>query len=179
MPGRPDTKLVNQIVDHARPRSIAPSWFSLSDVVHGAFKLLESPLSDKHLVVSCQLSSNLPPVHADPDQIKQVLLNVIQNAIEASRDGGAITVTASEQARGLEAGVGIAVMDQGRGISPEDLSHVFEPFFTLGKQRGTGLGLAICRNIIELHGGDIALASEQGKGTTVSIWLPLRQSGSG
>ncbi|MGD9729692.1 MAG: ATP-binding protein [Nitrospiraceae bacterium] len=172
-------RIVNQIVDHARPRSIAPSWFSLSDVVHGAFKLLESPLSDKHLVVSCQLSSNLPPVHADPDQIKQVLLNVIQNAIEASRDGGAITVTASEQARGLEAGVGIAVMDQGRGISPEDLSHVFEPFFTLGKQRGTGLGLAICRNIIELHGGDIALASEQGKGTTVSIWLPLRQSGSG
>jgi signal transduction histidine kinase len=70
-------------------------------------------------------------------------------------------------------------MDQGRGISPEDLSHVFEPFFTLGKRRGTGLGLAICRNIIELHGGDIALASEQGKGTTVSIWLPLRQSGSG
>lgn len=172
-------RIVNQIVDHARPRSIAPSWFSLSDVVHGALKLLESTLSEKHLVISCQLSSNLPPIHADPDQIKQVLLNVFQNAIEASRDGGAITVTASEQARGAEAGIGIAVMDQGRGISPEDLSHVFEPFFTLGKRRGTGLGLAICRNIIELHGGDIALASEQGTGTTVSIWLPLRQSGSG
>ncbi|WP_447603391.1 ATP-binding protein [Nitrospira sp. Nam80] len=172
-------RIVNQIVDHARPRAIAPSWFSMSDVVHGAFKLLETTLTEKHLVVSCQLSSNLPPIHADPDQIKQVLLNVFQNAIEASREGGAITVTASEQARGSEAGVGIAVMDQGRGISHEDLSHVFEPFFTLGKRRGTGLGLAICRNIIELHGGDIALASEQGKGTTVSIWLPLRQSGSG
>ena len=171
-------RIVNQIVDHARPRSIAASWFSLSDVVHGAFKLLETMLSEKRLVTSCQLSSGLPPLHADPDQIKQVLLNVFQNAIEASPDGGAITVTASEQRRGVEAGVAIAVMDHGRGISPEDLSHVFEPFFTLGKRRGTGLGLAICRNIIELHGGDIAVASEPGKGTTVSIWLPLRQSAS-
>jgi signal transduction histidine kinase len=58
------------------------------------------------------------------------------------------------------------------------LPHVFEPFFTLGKRRGTGLGLAICRNIIELHAGDITVGSEQGKGATVSIWLPLRQPGS-
>lgn len=172
-------RIVNQIVDHARPRSIAPSWFSLSDVVHEAFKLLETTLTEKRLAISCQLPSGLPPLHADPDQIKQVLLNVIQNAIEASHDGGAITVTASEQTRGTEVGVAIDVIDQGRGIAPEDLPHVFEPFFTLGKRRGTGLGLAICRNIIELHAGDITVASEQGKGATVSIWLPLRQSGSG
>jgi signal transduction histidine kinase len=172
-------RIVNQIVDHARPRSIAPSWFSLSDVVHGALKLLESTLTEKALTVSCQLPSGLPPIHADPDQIKQVFLNVIQNAVEASREGGTITVSAFEQTRGTEAGIAINVIDEGRGISPEDLSRVFEPFFTLGKRRGTGLGLAICRNIIELHAGDITVASEPGKGATVGIWLPLRQSGSG
>lgn len=172
-------RIVNQIVDHARPRSIAPSWFSLSDVVHAAFKLLETTLTEKALTMSCQLPSGLPPIHADPDQIKQVFLNVIQNAIEASHHGGTITVTAFEQTRGTEPGIAINVIDEGRGISPEDLSRVFEPFFTLGKRRGTGLGLAICRNIIELHAGDITVASEPGKGATVGIWLPLRQSGSG
>jgi PAS domain S-box-containing protein len=172
-------RIVNQIVDHARPRSIAPSWFSLSDMVHGVFKLLETTLSEKALAMSCQLPSGLPPIHADPDQIKQVFLNIIQNAIEASHEGGTITVTAFEQTRGTEPGIAVNVIDEGRGISPEDLSRVFEPFFTLGKRRGTGLGLAICRNIIELHAGDITVASEPGKGATVGIWLPLRQSGSG
>jgi PAS domain S-box-containing protein len=172
-------RIVNQIVDHARPRSIAPSWFSLSDAVHDAFKLLETTVTEKRLTMASQIPAGLPPIQADPDQIKQVLLNVMQNAIEASRDGGSVTVTAVEQMRGTVPGMAIEVIDEGRGISSEDLPHVFEPFFTLGKRRGTGLGLAICRNIIELHAGDITVASEPGKGTTVAIWLPVRQSGSG
>ena len=66
-------------------------------------------------------------------------------------------------------------MDQGGGISPAHLPHVFEPFFTSGKPRGTGLGLAICRNILDAHGGDITLESNVGSGTTVRVWCPLRQ----
>ena len=172
-------RIVNQIVDHARPRSIAPSWLSLSDVVHAAVKLMEPTLGEKRLSIVSQLPPELPPLHADLDQIKQVLLNVFQNAIEASREGGTIRIIASEQERAGEAGLMIEIIDDGRGILPEDLPHVFEPFFTLGKRRGTGLGLAICRNIIELHAGDITLASEPGRGTTVRIWLPLRQVGAG
>ncbi|MET0514640.1 MAG: ATP-binding protein, partial [Nitrospiraceae bacterium] len=91
------------------------------------------------------------------------------------QDKGTIGILASELARGNEAGIGMTVTDQGCGISADDLLHVFEPFFTLGKRRGTGLGLAICRNIIESHAGDISVTSELGKGTSVNIWLPLRQ----
>ncbi len=169
-------RIVNQIVDYARPRSLAPAWFSFSDVVHEGLKLLETVFEDKHLVVTCRLSSDLPPLQADRDQVKQVFLNVVQNAIEASQDKGTISLLATELARGNEAGIGIRVTDQGCGISADDLSHVFEPFFTLGKRRGTGLGLAICRNIIESHAGDISVTSELGKGTSVNIWLPLRQA---
>jgi PAS domain S-box-containing protein len=168
-------RIVNQIVGYARPRSLAPAWFSLSDVVHEALKLLETVFEDKHLVVTCRLSSGLSPLQADRDQVKQVFLNVVQNAIEASRDQGTISILATEVARGSEAGIAVRVTDQGCGISAEDLFHVFEPFFTLGKRRGTGLGLAICRNIIESHAGDISVTSEPGKGTSVNIWLPLRQ----
>ncbi|HZN45284.1 MAG TPA: ATP-binding protein [Nitrospiraceae bacterium] len=168
-------RIVNQIVDYARPRSLALAWFSLSDVVHEGLKLLETVLEEKHLVVTCRLSSGLPPLQADRDQVKQVFLNVVQNAIEASQDKGTISILATELGRGNEAGIGIRVTDQGCGISADDLFHVFEPFFTLGKRRGTGLGLAICRNIIESHAGDISVTSELGKGTSVNIWLPLRQ----
>jgi signal transduction histidine kinase len=68
----------------------------------------------------------------------------------------------------------LEVADTGSGIDAKDLPHVFQPFFTTGKQRGTGLGLAICRNIVEAHSGDIAIASEPGSGTTARLWLPLQ-----
>jgi signal transduction histidine kinase len=125
--------------------------------------------------VRSSLPPTLPPFQADRDQIKQVLINLVQNAIEASEEGGALTLTAFELARGQETGVAIHVMDTGTGVAPEALPHVFEPFFTSGKHRGTGLGLAICRNIVDAHGGDIQLTSQPGKGTTVRVWLPLRQ----
>ena len=72
-------------------------------------------------------------------------------------------------------GIMIQVRDAGKGISPEVLSRVFEPFFTSGKRNGTGLGMAICKNIIERHRGEIHLTSAVGEGTIVSIWLPLSQ----
>jgi PAS domain S-box-containing protein len=168
-------RIVNQIIEYARPRELAPMLFSFSDLVHEVLKLLDATFSNKALNVTCALPSTLPQVHADRDQIKQVLLNVFQNAIEASREGGALSVTACPFARNLDPGIVISVKDQGPGIPPEDLPHVFEPFFTRGKHRGTGLGLAICRNIIDAHGGDIQLTSDVGKGTTARLWLPLRQ----
>ena len=84
-------------------------------------------------------------------------------------------MTAFELPRGQNAGIVIKVTDHGVGIPDDALAHVFEPFFTRGKRHGTGSGLAICRNIIESHGGDIQITSEVGKGTSVRIWLPLRQ----
>ncbi|HJU06488.1 MAG TPA: ATP-binding protein, partial [Nitrospiraceae bacterium] len=168
-------RIVNQIIDYARPRSFAPVLFALNDVIQEVLKLLDAPLSAKQIHVTCALHPTLSPLQADRDQIKQVLLNVFQNAGEAMGRGGTLSVTAFETRRDQEPGVTLTVTDSGAGIAPQDLPHVFEPFFTTGKHHGTGLGLAICRNIIDAHYGDIHVASQPGLGTTVRIWLPLRQ----
>jgi PAS domain S-box-containing protein len=168
-------RIVNQIVDYARPRELAPELCPLNDLLDEVIKLLDSTLTAKRLTVARSLPPTLTRLQADRDQIKQVFLNVFQNAIDASHDGTAIDVTAFELPRGQQAGIVVRITDHGVGIPGDALAHVFEPFFTRGKKHGTGLGLAICRNIIESHGGDIQITSEVGKGTSVSIWLPLRQ----
>lgn len=112
--------------------------------------------------------------YADRDQIKQVLLNLCQNSVDAMPSGGDLGISAGQAARAGHAGIYIEVSDTGSGISPKHLAQVFQPFFTTGKQHGTGLGLAICRNIAEAHAGDISLTSEPGSGTRARLWLPLR-----
>jgi len=169
-------RIVNQIVEYARPRELAPVLFDLSGLIAEVVKTLDVPLQAKHLAIQTSLSPTAAHVHADRDQLKQVLLNVIHNAIDASpADGAAIDVTAFELSSSERPGIVVLVKDAGVGISSEVLPHVFEPFYTTGKRHGTGLGLAICRNIVVSHGGDIHMTSEVGKGTTVRIWLPLTQ----
>ncbi|HSA62471.1 MAG TPA: ATP-binding protein [Nitrospiraceae bacterium] len=169
-------RIVNQIVEYARPRDLAPVRFDLSDLIDEVVKLLSVPLQSKHLSVRSSVSAAVSQLHADRDQIKQVLLNVLHNAIDASRtDGPAIEITADELSRNERPGVGLTITDSGVGISAAALAHVFQPFFTTGKSHGTGLGLAICRNLVEGHGGDIHMASEVGRGTVVKISLPMTQ----
>lgn len=168
-------RIVNQIIDYARPRELAPVVFNLIDVVQEVLKLLDASIVGKDIVVKRTLHPMLPPLQADRDQIKQVLLNVVQNGIEAMGKPGHLSIAASESPRGEEQGLVVTITDTGTGIPPQDLPHVFQPFFTTGKYKGTGLGLAICRNIIEAHAGDIQLTSQPEHGTTVRIWLPLRQ----
>ncbi len=167
-------RIVNQIIDYARPRVLAPVLFALNDVIQEALKLLDAAIAGKKIQVTCALHPTLSQLQADRDQVKQVLLNVFQNAVEAMGEGGALTITAFETRRDQDPGMALSVTDNGTGIAPHDLTRVFEPFFTIGKRRGTGLGLAICRNIIDAHYGDIQLASQPGLRTTVRIWLPLR-----
>jgi signal transduction histidine kinase len=107
----------------------------------------------------------------DAGQIKQVLLNLIQNALQAMPDGGALKVSTHR----MNGAVEVVVEDTGVGISPEDLNHIFSPFFTT-KTSGTGLGLAISRKIISDHAGDIAVTSQPGVGTTVTVRLPLKRN---
>jgi PAS domain S-box-containing protein len=168
-------RIVNQIIDYARPRELAPVVFNLADIVQEVLKLLDASIAAKGIRVKSALHPMLPPLQADRDQMKQVLLNVFQNAIEAMGAQGTLNIAAFESRRDHDQGMVITVADTGAGISPQDLSHVFQPFFTTGKSKGTGLGLAICRNIIEAHAGDIQLTSQPGHGTTMRIWLPLRQ----
>lgn len=168
-------RIVNQIIDYARPREIVAFAFDMAQLVQEATKVLDEPLSRKQATISLSAPASPYMIQADRDQLKQVLLNVMQNAIEATPPGETITVTVDQKARGVEPGLEIMVTDRGSGISPGHLPHVFEPFFTSGKPRGTGLGLAICRNILDAHGGDIALDSDLGRGTSVRLWAPVRQ----
>jgi PAS domain S-box-containing protein len=168
-------RIVNQIIDYVRPRPLAPVSFSMQDLIQETVAALKGVLEAKRLIVECQLHPNLSRIEADRDQIKQVLLNVLQNTIEASDECGTLRIAAFDLPREQRPGLALQVIDHGCGVAPADLPHVFEPFFTSGKRRGTGLGLAICRNIIDAHQGDIGIISLKGKGTTVRIWLPLRQ----
>jgi PAS domain S-box-containing protein len=168
-------RIVNQIIDYVRPRTLAPVSFSMEDLIHETIAALKGSFETKHVTVECQFHPNLSRIEADRDQIKQVLLNVLQNAIEVLDEGGSVRIMAFDLPREQGPGMTMQVIDRGRGITPADLPHVFEPFFTSGKRRGTGLGLAISRNIIDAHQGDIVISSNPHEGTVVRIWLPLRQ----
>ena len=109
----------------------------------------------------------LPAVWADRDQAVQVLLNLVRNALDAMPQGGTLRVSA----RAEQGGVSLSVTDTGPGIAPEDLPHLFEPYFTR-KEGGTGLGLAIAQRIAEEHGGRLEVASTPGEGSVFTFWLP-------
>ncbi|MCA9468438.1 MAG: histidine kinase, partial [Nitrospira sp.] len=167
-------RIVNQIVDFARPRDLLPLTFSLADLIQESLHVLGGPLKEKAVCVSFDPPVQLPAIRADRDQLKQVILNIIQNALEAVAPQGHLELFLAEELYEQELGVRLRVVDNGKGISPRALPRIFEPFFTIGKIRGTGLGLAICRNIIESHGGEIHAESQEGHGTTISIWLPCQ-----
>jgi signal transduction histidine kinase len=119
------------------------------------------------LTVERDVQDGLSPVWADRDQALQVLLNLVQNGIEAMPRGGRLRVSARAQ----DDGVAFTVADSGPGIAPEDLPHLFEPYFTR-KEGGTGLGLAIAQRIAEEHGGRLEAVSTPGAGARFTFWLP-------
>ena len=167
-------RIVNQIVEYARPRHLAPARFVLAELIGEVVKLLDVPLQQKRISVHTSLSPLLSHLDADRDQIKQVLLNVLHNAIDATPvDGRDIEISAMDMMQHERPGIVLNIRDGGVGMTPEILSQVFKPFFTSGKRHGTGSGLAICRNIVESHGGEMHMTSDVGEGTSVRIWMPL------
>ena len=111
-------------------------------------------------------------LHADRSQIGQVFMNIVINALQAMEQGGRLTIT-TEAAEGM---VTFRFTDTGKGIPAEVLPKIFEPFFsTKGVEKGTGLGLAIVKHIITEHGGTVEAESEAGKGTTITVRLPVEK----
>jgi signal transduction histidine kinase len=165
-------RIVNQIVDYARPRDFLPVTFQLEELLEESLQVLSDPVQQKAIQVHHHRPTRLNALHADRDQLKQVVLNILQNAIEAMSPNGTLHLSIVEELYEHQQGLRLKVEDSGKGIDPNVLSKIFEPFFTTGKHRGTGLGLAICRNIIEAHGGEIHAESQQRMGTTISVWLP-------
>jgi two-component system sensor histidine kinase AtoS len=127
-------------------------------------------LNNRGLAVKEKLARRLPITPIDPGQIKQVLVNLIKNAMQAMTKGGVLTL---QTGTGSD-GVWVSVADTGGGIPQEQINRIFEPFYTT-KTKGSGLGLMIVQRTVRAHGGRIELESHVGKGTTFRIWLPLHE----
>jgi signal transduction histidine kinase len=163
------------LLNYARPSPPLLSKISVARLVVDTIAFLENQPILRGKVLENQVPAGLPHVRADANQLSQVLMNLLLNAAEATPGGGRITVSAAKLAyvESLE----IRVSDTGCGIPAEVLPHVFEPFFTTKLGRGTGLGLSISYAYMRSHGGDMRVDSVVGRGTTVTLTLPLRMEG--
>jgi signal transduction histidine kinase len=163
-------RILTDLLETARPK---PPQFQVKDIAvtveHGVMFARQQAIT-KRIMIEFDKGDQIPPVDHDPNQINQVLLNLLLNAIQAMDHPGAIYVTLRHD---NDAAL-ITVADQGKGISPDNLPNIFRPFFTT-KGHGTGLGLSLARRIVEAHGGTISVRSEVGKGTQFVIRLPFAQ----
>jgi PAS domain S-box-containing protein len=160
--------IVTQFLQAIRPAPPQLNPASLNEVVQKTLALLEPELENRGLSIHCRLARQLPATPIDANQIQQVLVNLIRNAMQAMTKGGTLTLQTGESPDD----VWVSVADTGGGIPEEQLNRIFEPFYTT-KNKGSGLGLMIVQRIVRAHGGRIELESQVGRGTTFRIWLPL------
>jgi two-component system, NtrC family, sensor histidine kinase HydH len=163
-------RVVGQLLEFAKPVTISKKSTPIQVVINNSLKLIESGSLKKNIKVETDFPSTLNEVLIDPDRINQVLLNLYLNAIEAMENGGQLTIALllDEESKWIK----INVKDTGSGIKKEELAQIFDPYFTT-KPSGTGLGLAIVHNIIDAHDGKMEVESNPGKGTTVTLFLPI------
>jgi two-component system phosphate regulon sensor histidine kinase PhoR len=151
---------------------------TVGSAVDDVLQIFAKPVARAGVRVEAQVATSLPPVHADGDRLRQVLINLVDNAIKYTPVGGQVLVRAMPAAGTEHAGmVEIAIEDSGIGIPAQDLPRLTERFFRVDKARsrelgGTGLGLAIVKHIVQAHGGSLAISSALGQGTTVRVFFP-------
>jgi len=165
------TGLIRNLLDFARQSPPTLREVNLNDVLNRALDLAAHSAALQHIEVIKELNPSLPKLTADSDQLQQVCVNLIINAIQAMPEGGRLTLRTTAD----DGQVKIEVQDTGCGISPENMRKLFTPFFTTkGEVKGVGLGLAIAYGIIQHHHGRIEVQSKEGEGTTFTIYLPQR-----
>jgi len=164
--------IVAALLDFARQNQVMAQATNLNAIVQQVLQIETKRLGDVPITFIAELDPQLPTIEADPAQLQEVVANLVTNAIEAMPSGGKLTVRTRPGPEGM---VTMTVTDTGVGITPEDQAKLFVPFFTtkpVGK--GTGLGLAIVYGIVKMHRGQITVQSQQGKGTTFTVTLPVR-----
>lgn len=166
------SKRVEQVIDKTLSLARATPPQTNSEDVHKIITrvlwFMKMPLQQKNITIYKKFSEELPKISVDEKQIQQVLLNIIQNAVDASKENSTITLTTGIRGKNGEKIVCIEVADQGEGIPKNVQDHIFEPFNTT-KKSGTGLGLAISKYIMDRHNGNIILSSDPGRGTAVRL----------
>lgn len=162
--------LIKDLQNFNRPTSGIMTPVNLHKSIDHILLLLKKQMETKHIVVTKQYATDIGDIMAIADQIKQVLLNLLNNAMESMPSGGPIIIST----RKIKNQAYINIIDSGAGIAAGDLNHIFEPFFTTKTAvKGTGLGLSVSYGIIKRHGGEIQVQSEAGKGTIFTIIMPI------
>ena len=164
---RMDT-IISQFLAAIRPTKPQLQRSKIADLVEESVRFLKPELDQAKVKVKLDLRADMPAMPLDPDQMKQAMYNLIRNAAQAMPKGGTLTIIGSY----TDFEVRLSFEDTGKGISPEQMGKLFQPFSTT-RPTGTGLGLLIVRRIIREHGGEIDIESRVGLGTRVSLWLPL------
>ena len=168
-------EVVRRLLDFSRPGEGFRVRSDANDMVSDVVALVQHLAHTNGVELQVELGDDLPWIQADQGQIKQVLLNLIHNALQAMPRGGILNIQTRAQNKDGQDWVIIRVEDTGEGIPPENMGRIFEPFFTtrpLGK--GTGLGLAVSFGIIQDHEGILDVESTTGEGSVFTIWLPVR-----
>jgi signal transduction histidine kinase len=160
--------IVEQFLSLARPLEIKPESLRVQDVLNELATLVEGEAQQSKVQIRVDAPLTLPPLEADREYLRQTLLNLILNGLQAMPEGGTLTLKANMSNGNFL----ISVTDTGVGIAPENRTRIFEPYFTT-KAKGSGLGLAIARRIIEAHGGTITVFSETDQGCRFQVCLPL------
>ena len=162
-------ELVRRFLDFARPFRLRLEQVELREITDAAIQEVTSRAEARSVTLHRNDSPDLGPMLLDAQWIQVLLTNLLSNAIDASPEGGLVSISM----RPAEEGVEVSVIDGGAGIDPANLNSIFNPFFTT-KSNGTGMGLAIVSKIVDEHRGRIHVESEPGKGTTFRVWLPDR-----
>jgi nitrogen fixation/metabolism regulation signal transduction histidine kinase len=164
--------IVSNMLHFANPLSPAFCTVNLHDIIQEILRFADPIMSQRDVQVKMALTADCPLIVADPELIKQMLLNLIFNAMKAMPSNGSLTIgTRSVDIRGgddLSRGLELQIQDSGIGILPENLNRIFDPFFTTNK-KGSGLGLSVVHQIVEKHSGCISVKSEVNRGTTFTI----------
>ena len=150
---------------------------SLPRLLEDVLPAVAGPIREQRIDLRIDVPADLPSVRVDPVQVEQAVLEIVSNALDAMPEGGHLRITASAGGNGTASNeVILEVSDTGGGIPEAAMASVFEPFFTT-RQEGTGLGLAIAKRYVEQNGGRLEIESQQGRGTTVRLRLPMMGSG--
>jgi two-component system, NtrC family, sensor histidine kinase HydH len=161
--------LLTNFLNFARPRPPRLQTIQLEPVLDNVLELASHGVRGKAVRFEKQVTSVLPPVECDPEQLEQVLLNLMINAIEASPEGGTVTLSAAAE----ESRIAIGVVDSGHGVAPAHIDRLFDPFFTT-KEHGTGLGLPVAHQIVRQMGGSLLAQANASQGMTFSVVLPSK-----
>lgn len=159
--------IITQFLRAIRPQPLQLKLENLNAIVEESVAFLQVEIQDRDILVEPELDKSLPPIEVDRDQIKQAFYNLIRNAFQAMKTGGILRISTGAD----ETHQFVSFADTGGGIDPQNISRIFEPYFTT-KNGGSGLGLLIVRRIVRAHGGEVILESSQGKGLTITIRLP-------